>query len=120
MPEPVVAASASFEFHRTQPGYKTSYYALGVVTNTSPFVINKPKVIAVLLDADDKELGTSFGYAERDTIAPGQSSPIKVLIKDPPEHTAVRYEVVPRKASYIPETVAGLRVEVAPSGQGGT
>jgi hypothetical protein len=110
-PEPEAPASASFEFHRNQTGYQTSFYALGVVTNTSPFVIDKPKVIAVLLDAAGKELSTDFGFAERDVLGPNESSPIKILIQDPPEHASVRYEVVPRKASYIPKLAEGLRVE---------
>ena len=49
-PEPEPTATANFEFHQLQSGYQTSFYALGFVTNTSPFVIDKPKVIAVLLD----------------------------------------------------------------------
>ncbi|PRQ09685.1 hypothetical protein [Enhygromyxa salina] len=110
-PEPEVLPSASFEFHRIQTGYQTSFYALGVVTNTSPFVIDKPKVIAVLLDDAGKELSTDFGYAERDVLGPDESSPIKILIQDPPAHASIRYEVVPRKASYIPKLAEGLRVE---------
>lgn len=110
-PEPEAPASASFEFHCNQSGYKTSFYALGVVTNTSPFIIDKPKVIAVLLDESGKELSTDFGYAERNVLGPGDSSPIKILIQDPPAHTSVSFEVVARKASYIPKLAEGLRVE---------
>lgn len=114
-PEPAeVAASATFEFHGLQSGYKTSFYALGFVTNTSPFVIDKPKVIAVLLDAQGNEVGTDFGFAERDVLAPNERSPIKILVSEPPEHASIRYEVIPRKASYIPAQVAGLRVEPTP------
>ncbi|KIG19261.1 hypothetical protein DB30_03817 [Enhygromyxa salina] len=110
-PEPEILATASFDFHRIQTGYQTSFYALGVVTNTSPFPIDKPKVIAVLLDEAGTELTTDFGYAERDVLGPDESSPIKILVQDPPAHASVRYEVVPRKASYIPKLVEGLRVE---------
>ncbi|PRP90427.1 hypothetical protein ENSA5_65190 [Enhygromyxa salina] len=110
-PEPEAPASASFEFHRNQSGYKESYYALGIVENTSPFVIDKPKVTAVLLDADGKELGTKFGFATRGPLGPGDSSPVKILIDDPPAHDSVRFEVAPRKASYVPPQVEGLRVE---------
>jgi hypothetical protein len=113
-PEPEPPASASFEFQRTQSGYKTSFYALGFVTNTSPFVIEKPKVIAVLLDAQGQELGTDFGFAERDVLAPDERSPIKILISEPPEHASIRYEVIARKASYIPVQAEGLRIETMP------
>jgi hypothetical protein len=114
-PEPEAPASASFEFHRTQSGYQTSFYSLGFVTNTSPFVIDKPKVIAVLLDAQGKELGTDFGFAERDVLAPNERSPIKILISDPPEHASIRYEIVARKSSYIPAQAEGLRIEPMPA-----
>jgi hypothetical protein len=110
-PEPKPQASATFEFQRTQSGYKTSFYALGFVTNTSPFVIDKPKVIAVLLDAQGNELGTDFGFAARDVLAPNERSPINILISEPPEHASIRYEVVVREASYIPTQAEGLRIE---------
>lgn len=113
-PEPEVQASATFEFQRTQSGYKTSFYALGFVTNTSPFVIDKPKVIAVLLDAQGQEVATDFGFAARDVLAPDERSPIKILISEPPEHASIRYEVVARKASYIPAQATGLRIEPMP------
>jgi hypothetical protein len=82
-----------------------------VVTNTSSFIIDKPKVIAILLDEDGKEISTDFGFAQHDLLGPNQSSPVKVLIQDPPAHASIRYEVVPRKASYFPEQPEGLRVE---------
>lgn len=111
--EPEPPATATFEFHRTQAGYLTSFYALGFVTNSSPFVIDKPKVIAVLLDAQGNEVGTDFGFSERDVLAPGERSPIKILVSEPPEHASVRYEVVASKATYIPAQCAGLRIEPA-------
>jgi hypothetical protein len=113
-PEPQAPASATFEFQRTQSSYKTSFYSLGFVTNTSPFVIDKPKVIAVLLDAEGKEVGTDFGFAERDVLAPAERSPIKILISEPPEHASIRYEVVVRESSYIPPQAEGLRIEPMP------
>jgi hypothetical protein len=114
-PEPQVPASASFDFHRIQSGYKTSFYSLGFVTNTSPFVIDKPKVIAVLLDTQGNELGTDFGFAERDVLAPNERSPIKILISDPPEHASIRYEIIAREASYLPTQAQGLRIEPMPA-----
>jgi hypothetical protein len=113
-PEPAVQASAAFEFQRTKSGYKTSFYALGFVTNTSPFVIDNPKVIAVLLDAQRSEVGTDFGFGERDVLAPNERSPIKILISEPPEHASIRYEVVVREANYIPAQAEGLRIETMP------
>jgi hypothetical protein len=117
-PEPEPPATANFEFHRIQSGFQTSFYALGFVTNTSPFIIDQPKVIAVLLDARGQEVGTDFGYGERDVLGPGERTPIKILISDPPEHASIRYEVVVSKASYIPAQVAGLRIEPKPAQRG--
>jgi hypothetical protein len=114
-PEPEAPASASFDFHRIQSAYQTSFYSLGFVTNTSPFVIDKPKVIAVLLDAQGNELGTEFGFAERDVLAPNERSPIKILVSDPPEHASIRYEIIAHKSSYIPAQAEGLRIEPMPA-----
>jgi hypothetical protein len=110
-PEPQQQASATFEFQRKQSGYQTSFYVLGFVTNTSPFVIGHPKVIAVLLDAQGQEVGTDFGFAERHVLAPNERSPIKILISEPPEHASIRYELVVSEANYIPPQAEGLRIE---------
>lgn len=112
--EPEVAPSATFEFHSKYSSSGTSYYVLGTVTNTSPFAIGQPKVNVVLLDAEGKEVGTDFGFAEADALDAGASAPIKILVSDPPEHTEIRYELVPKKPYYIPPKVAGLRVEPMP------
>jgi hypothetical protein len=114
-PEPQQQASATFEFQRKQSGYQTSFYVLGFVTNTSPFVIGHPKVIAVLLDAQGQEVGTDFGFAERHVLAPNERSPIKILISDPPEHASIRYEIIAREASYLPTQAQGLRIEPMPA-----
>ncbi len=110
---PPVPATATFEFHRNKPGYKTSYYALGYVTNTSPFPIAKPEVVAVLLDEQGNEVGTHNGFAEADLLQPGERAPISLLINDPKPHASVTFEVVPRRATWAPELVEGLRLEVA-------
>lgn len=112
--EPEVAPSASFEFHSKYGSVESSYYVLGVVTNTSPFPIDHPKVNAVLLDAEGKEVGTDFGFAVADVLDAGASTPIKILVSDPPDHAEVRYEIVAKKPFYVPAQVSGLRVEPMP------
>lgn len=104
-------ATASFEFQHRQSGYQSSFYALGFVTNTSPYTIEKPKITAVLLDGAGAELGTANGFGERDVLAPEERSPVKILIKDPPDHASMRFEVVAREARYAPKLIEGLRVE---------
>lgn len=112
-PEPEVPASASFTLHSRVSGYKTSFYVLGFVKNTSPFVIDKPKITAVLLDGAGKEVVTRDGYAEADSVAPGGVVPVKLLVNEPPAHERMTFEVVVRKASYIAEPAPGLRLEIA-------
>jgi hypothetical protein len=111
-PPPEAPASATFSADSRIPGYQTSFYVLGFVKNTSPFIIDKPKVTAVLLDKSGKEVATRDGYAEADNVAPDTTVPIKVLISEPPAHDRIRFEVVVTKASYVPAQVDGLRLEM--------
>ena len=111
-PAPEVPASATFEAHSHVSGYQSSFYVLGYVKNTSPFTIDKPKVTAVLLDKAGKELATRDGYTESDALVSQASAPIKILISDPPTHDHLAFEVVAKKASYIPEEAPGLRLDI--------
>jgi hypothetical protein len=111
-PPPEAPASATFDEQSRIPGYQSSFYVLGFVTNTSPFSLEKPKITAVLLDKSGKEQATRDGFAESDVLAPQAIAPIKILISDPPAHSSIKFEVVARKASYFPEAAAGLRLEV--------
>ncbi len=104
-------ATATFELHGRKSGYQSSFYVLGMVKNTSPFAIDKPKVAVVLRDKAGKELTSRDGYAERDVLEPGESSPIKVLVSDPPPHQELSFEVVARRSLYQPGKVEGLKVE---------
>jgi hypothetical protein len=108
---PEAPAAATFEFHSRASAYQTSYYVLGWVTNTSAVAIDRPKVVAVLLDAAGKEVGTAQGFPAPNDLGPGDRVPIKILVNKPPPHAELRYEVSVRKASYRSPRVAGLRVE---------
>lgn len=108
---PEAPATATFEFTSKATGHKTSFYVLGWVTNTSSFPIDRPKVVAVMLDAEGKEVGTAQGFASGHDLGPGEKSTIKILINNPPAHANLRYEVMVRKASYRSPRVSGLRVE---------
>jgi len=110
--EPEVPASATFKFESRISGYQKSFYALGFVTNTSPFTIDKPKVTAVLVDKAGKELATRDGYAECDALPPKATAPIKILVSDPPAFEQMKFELVASKASYIPAQATDLRLEV--------
>jgi hypothetical protein len=109
---PEAAATATFAAESQASGYQKSFYVLGFVTNTSPFTIDKPKVTAVLLDKTGKEVATRDGYAESDALAANATAPIKILVSDPPAYASMKFELVPKKASYIPTQSEGLRLEV--------
>lgn len=110
LPEKEVPVHATFEPDHRRSGGGTNFYVYGWVTHDAPYTIDKPKINAVLLDASGKELRTDFGYAE-DLVAPGARVPAMVLVMDPPQHDKIQYEVVARKATYIPPKVEGLRLE---------
>lgn len=106
---PEVPATATFSFHRTKPSLNRSFYALGVITNTSTFTIDNPKVIAVLM-RDDEEVSTHFGYSVFDHLEAGEQVPLSILVQDPEDYDRIDFEVVARKASYVAERAAGLAV----------
>lgn len=105
-------ATAVFEPRGRRSGFERSFYVLGMVTNTSPFAIDRPEVRVVLRDASGQVVATRQGYAERDRLEPSESSPAKVLVSDPPEHASLEYEVVARRALFDPGKVTGLEVEL--------
>jgi hypothetical protein len=107
---PDVPVHATFEPQHRRSGGATNFYVYGWVSHDAPYTIDKPKINAVLLDTGGKELRTDFGYAE-DVVAPGERVPAMVLVMDPPKHDRIEYEVVARKATYIPPKVEGLRLE---------
>jgi len=110
---PEAPATATFEFSARASGYQASFYVLGWVTNTSPFALDHPQVVAVLLDAQGKEVDTANGYTTANDLDVGEKSPILILINKPPPHESLRYEVVVRKATYRRTRAGGLKVEPA-------
>lgn len=111
---PEAPPTATFAFSARATGYQTSFYVLGWVTNTSPYVIDKPKVVAVLVDAAGSEVGTAQGFVSVSDLGPGEKAPIKILVNKPPPFAAIKYEPVARKATYRSPRASGLRVEPAP------
>ena len=108
--EPAAPATATFEeHHRKTRG--ASVWIYGIATNTSPFVVRKIEVIAVLIGADGAELGTRSGYTARDVLGPGDSSPVTVLVTDAPASQDLRFELSVSEAAYVPALASGLRIE---------
>jgi hypothetical protein len=107
-------ATATFTAHRIVTTLTTAKYVLGVAQNTSPFTIDKPEIVVVMKDAAGKELKTDHGYAERDSLAAGESSPVSILLMNPPAFASVSYEITARKATYVSPPALGLRLEALP------
>ena len=110
---PVAAPSARFELHHRRPSSGTTFFAIGLVINESPYVIDTPKITAVLKDEAGAEVGTAFGYAN-DVIGAGATEAAQVLVMNPPAFANIEFEIDARKATYIPAKVEGLRVEPGP------
>lgn len=104
---------ARFELQSKRKVSETIFYAVGWSYNDSPFTIDKLKVTAVLHDAAGKEVGTSFGMSD-DLIPPGGRQPTEIIVTDAPAFESIVFEVSPRKATYLPPAVDGLRLEVGP------
>lgn len=110
--------SATFAFHTRRPSVETSFMIYGEATNTSAQPIRAVEVVAVLRDAAGAEVMTYSGYSIDDSVAPKASSPVRILIKDPPTHAAIDFEVFARPLSVQRPQAEELRVEAnAPADQ---
>lgn len=105
-----VAPSASFAQHSVASSVGTSFYVLGMVTNTSEAPIGKVEVHVVLLDADGREVFADHGYSADDVLAPGESCPIAVLVSDPPAYDRFETTVQARTPLFTPDPAPGLVV----------
>jgi hypothetical protein len=45
-------------------------------------------------------------------LPPKATAPVKLLVSDPPAHDRINVEIVAKKATYIPETIGDLRLEI--------
>jgi len=102
----------TFEAQGRKSGSDGAFYVLGIVENTSPFAVDKPRITVSLLDAAGKVLATRDGFAESDLLGAGESSAAKILISEAPAHERLTYEVSAPRALYDPGTVAGLAAEL--------
>ncbi len=113
-PPPEKPPTAEFVHHSTQKSLTNAIYVLGEVTNTSDFTIDKPEIFVVLVDEAGKEVAVENGFAAYDNLAPGETSPVEVLIMDPKPHASMRFETKLRKSTYIAPRAQGLELEVDP------
>lgn len=95
-PPPADAPRAQFVLDGTRTGYHGSLYVLGRVTNASAFSIQSPVVTVVLLDEQDREVGVDKGYVQAPVLEAGASAPISIMLRDPPAHARMTFEVQAR------------------------
>lgn len=65
-------------------------YFMGIYKNTGESVMQKPMVTMVLYSADGRKVAAGNGYAIRETLQPGEETPVIVLVNKPPKYA--RYE----------------------------
>lgn len=118
-PEELGPPTADLVVHGTKGASGDSFYVLAEVSNSSPYVIDKPKLLVVLYDQDGEEIFQDDGYASLDRLAPGQTSPAKVLVSEPPPYAHFEVELALRRSTYSPPSAAGLRVETLPATEDG-
>lgn len=106
-------AVARFVMDHRRPSAGASFYAVGFVSNASPFTIDRPKITAVMKDAKGVEIATAFGYAD-DPIPAGQKVPVQVLVSDPPAFATIDFEIVAKKATYVAAAADGITLESGP------
>jgi len=92
------AARAEFTLDGTRPGYRGALYVLGRVTNASAFPIRSAAVTVVLLDEADREVHVDKSYTSAPVIEPGASTPISIMLSDPPAHARMAFEAEARPA----------------------
>ena len=85
---------------QTWPNSIGSGYTLAFVKNTGEVPIEKPRVDITYHDAEGRKMTTAFGYSSIDLIAPGASSPVKLLIKKFPQGFADMKATVKARAPY--------------------
>ncbi len=85
---------------QTWPNSIGSGYTLAFVKNTGEVPIEKPRVDITYHDAEGRKMTTAFGYSSIDLIAPGASSPVKLLIKKFPKGFAGMKATVKARAPY--------------------
>ncbi len=86
-------------------------YLLGWVHNESGVRIGKPKVRAVLRDAQQRDIASFVGYAHPDEVLPGERVPVMVLIQKPPSYQDVEYLATAQTLTVPSTTLRDFLVE---------
>ncbi|MBW2703342.1 MAG: serine/threonine protein kinase [Deltaproteobacteria bacterium] len=97
---------------QTWPNSIGSGYTLAFVKNTGEVPIENPRVDITYHDAEGRKMTTAFGYGSIGLIAPGASSPVKLLIKKFPQGFAGMKATVKARAPYsLAKRTAHLKLD---------
>lgn len=102
-------AKARFAYHRTVRKL-SSDYVYGQVTNTGNVPIANPRITVVLYDEAGKEITSKSGFSHYDSLAPGQTAPVTVLLYRTPPYARLGFEVTARPKDGFLRGAKGLRV----------
>lgn len=95
-----ISPEGEFQFISAMPDVIGNVYFVGKFTNTSAHHLLMPKFTVDLLNQDGSSLGTSFGYAEKNIVATGESVIFQVLYSKVPNYTSYNITVT---ATTLPE-----------------
>ena len=66
-------------------------YFMGVYRNTGESVMQKPMITVILYSAEGRKAASGRGYAIRESLPPGEETPVIILVSNPPKYA--RFEV---------------------------
>ncbi len=107
-PTPAPYTTRGVNVYRTAAG---SLECLGEVFNPGPSALNNVQLQISLFDDGNKVLTSSIFFVALDTIAPGQTSPFRVLFTDPPPNFS-RFTVRPMRGEAIDAASRFVRMEL--------
>lgn len=84
---------------------------IGTLANTGQVPIERPSALVSLFDAQGKRVGEHHGWAPIELLAPGQTTPVLVMIMRAPVYS--RFDAAPgelRTTSYSPPQLATIKV----------
>lgn len=79
-----ITPEGEFQYNTAIPDGIGNDYIVGKFTNRSGHSLLMPKFTVELLNAENHNLGTSFGYGEKNVVSDGESVSFQVLIEKAP------------------------------------
>ncbi|HQP47675.1 MAG TPA: hypothetical protein PKX12_03005 [Spirochaetota bacterium] len=81
----------SFSMISEIPDSIGNVYFIGFYKNTGREALNRPKITLVLYSPEGRKVASGYGYAIRSFLLPGESTPVRIIVRTPPRYS--RYEV---------------------------